>query len=140
MLKKIIRSLLLFTIILSLSSCANSYNSFESKFMEEYYTIIQNVDSKEVNDILEKLQSDENAKILDSMNQLLQDNTGLRESHQEKYDKLNGLYNGLIELKSAYGKWESYDLDKQDYLNTQLNYMYVYLSLLGYDKGHKEEK
>lgn len=40
--------------------------------MDQYYKIIQNVDSNQVDDILLKLQSEENADILNKMNLILQ--------------------------------------------------------------------
>lgn len=138
--KKLIFTLIILTIILSLPSCGKAdYNNFESKFMELYYAVIQNVDSKEVDDILKKLQSDENAKNLDAMDKLLQVNKDLQKSYQKEYDEFRKLYIGLIDLKAAYGKWDSYDLDKQDYLNSQLNYIYVYIAKLETEKKLKSK-
>lgn len=135
--KKIVCSFLIIFIICSQSACGSNFNDFESQFMEQYYKIIQNVNSKEVDDIVLKLQSKESADILEKMDQILQDNKKIRKNNRKKYDKLKELYIGLVDLKAAYKKWESYDLDKQDYLNSQLNYMYVYLSILKHDKQEK---
>lgn len=135
--KKIVCSFLIIFIICSQSACGGNFNNFESQFMEQYYKIIQNVNSKEVDDILLKLQSKESADIIEKMDQILQDNKKMRKNNEKKYDKLKELYIGLVDLKAAYKKWESYDLDKQDYLNSQLNYMYVYISILKHDKKEK---
>ncbi len=59
-----------------------------------------------------------------------------RKSNEKGYDELQALYMGLMDLKDAYKKWESYDLDKQQYLNTQLNIIYVNLSLLETRRGN----
>lgn len=139
MCKKIICGLLILFISLVQCACGNTYSKFEKQFMEEYYKIIQNIDSEEVDDILLKLQSKENTEILNNMNQLLQDNNDVRKGNEEKFDKLKELYTGLIDLKAAYKKWDSYDLDKQDYLNSQLNYIYVYISQLEYEKKQKSK-
>ena len=138
--RRIICSLLILFIICTQSACGSKYSEVESQFMEEYYKIIQNVDSKEVDDILLKLQSKENTDILNKMNQLLQENKDIRKGNEKKFDKLQVLYTGLVDLKDAYEKWDSYDLDKQDYLNSQLNYIYVYISQLEYEKKQNSER
>ena len=139
MFKKIICSLLILFATTTQCACGSKYSQFETQFMAEYYKIIQNIDSEEVDDILLKLQSKENSEILNNMNQLLQDNNGMRKGNEKKFDKLKELYTGLIDLKAAYKKWDSYDLDKQDYLNSQLNYIYVYISQLEYEKKQKSK-
>lgn len=134
MCRKIICSLLILFIVCTQSACGSKYSEFENNFMAEYYKIIQNINSKEVDDILLKLQSKENADILNNMNQLLKDNQDVRKGNEKKFGKLQELYTGLVALKGAYKEWDSYDLDRQDYLNSQLNYIYVYISQLEYDK------
>lgn len=131
--KRIKKVLFIFTLVLfifNLSACGNKYSEFDSAFMSCYYEIIQNIDSEKVEDILFKLQSKENLEILAGMDNLLNENKELRKSNEKGYDELQALYMGLMDLKDAYKKWESYDLDKQQYLNTQLNNIYVNLSLL----------
>ncbi len=131
--KRLKKVLLIFTLILfifNLSACGNKYNEFDSAFMSCYYEIIQNIDSEKVEDILFKLQSKENLEILAGMDNLLKENKEPRRGNEKGYDELQALYMGLMDLKDAYKKWESYDLDKQQYLNTQLNNIYVNLSLL----------
>ncbi len=131
--KRLKKVLFIFTLILfifNLSACGNKYNEFDSAFMTGYYEIIQNIDSEKVEDILFKLQSKENLEILAGMDNLLKENKELRKSNEKGYAELQALYMGLMDLKDAYKKWESYDLDKQQYLNTQLNNIYVNLSLL----------
>lgn len=136
MLKKLILIILMLLCGIQFVSCGKgSFSSFKSKFMNQYNVIVQDVFSNDVNDILKKLQSDENAKILDNMSQLLRDNNDLRKSHKKEYDKLQDLYTGLTDLKNAYGNWESYDLDKQKYLNEQILSMNVYLSRLEYEEN-----
>ncbi|OPX44213.1 hypothetical protein CLHUN_17670 [Ruminiclostridium hungatei] len=125
---------ILILIIFTQSACESKYKEFDSAFMLDYYKIIQDIDSEKVDDILFKLQSKENTEILDNMNNLLEDNKELRKKNEKRYDELQELYTGLIDLKDAYKKWESYDFDRQQYLNTQLNNIYVYLSLLESDK------
>lgn len=102
--------------------------------MEEYYKVIQNVYSKEVKDILVKLQSEENNDILNNMNQLLQDNKEMRKKNEKKYDELQELYTGLVDLKDAYKSWDSLDLDRKLYLNSKLDDIYFYLSQSEYYK------
>ncbi len=135
--KRIVCSLLVIFIICTQSACGRKFTDFESEFMDQYYKIIQNVNSKEVDDILLKLQSKENADILGKMDKILQDNKKMRKVNEKKYDKLKELYMGLVDLKVAYKKWESYDLDKQQYLNLQLSDMWAYLSMLKHDKKEK---
>ena len=128
--KKIVCSLLVIFIICTQSACGRKFNNFESEFMEQYYKIIQNIDSNKVDDIVYKLQSKENAVILENMNKMLNNNKDIRKKNPKKYDKFVELYKGLVALKEAYKKWESYDLDKQQYLNLQLTNIYSYLSIL----------
>lgn len=133
MFKKLIWYLLFITSIMYLTSCGKSdYNNFESQFMKQYYAIIQNVDDKEVDNILKKLQSKENAKVLDNMSQLLNDNEDLLKSHKKEYISLQELYTGLIDLKNAYSIWDSLDLDRKLYLNSKLGDIYFYLSQKDY--------
>lgn len=136
MYRKIIFSLLIFFLICTQSSCGSgsNYSEFESKFMEEYYKVIQNVYSKEVKDILVKLQSEENNDILNNINQLLQDNKKMRKKNEKKYDELQELYTGLVDLKDAYKSWDSLDLDRKLYLNSKLDDIYFYLSQSEYYK------
>jgi hypothetical protein len=63
----------------------------------------------------------------------------MRKKNEKKYDKLKELYTGLVALKEAYKKWDSYDLDKQQYLNMQLSNIYVHLSIPEHDKKEKSE-
>ncbi len=128
--KKIVCSFLIFFIICTQTACERKFNDFESEFMEQYYKIIQNIDSDKVDDIVYKLQSKENEIILENMNKILENNKDIRKKNPKKYDKFVELYKGLIALKEAYKKWESYDLDKQQYLNLQLTHIYSYLSIL----------
>ncbi len=135
--KKVLCSLLVIFIICSQSACGRNFNDFESQFMEQYYKIIQNLNSKEVDDILLKLQSKENAVFLENMNKILENNKHIRKKNPKKYDKFEELYKGLIALKEAYKKWESYDLDKQQYLNLQLSDMSAYLGMLRDEEKEK---
>ena len=126
--------ILFILIILLLSSCTNTYDDFESKFMADYYKVIENVYSPKVNDILYKLQSEENNKILQDIHQLLQDNKDLEKTNKNKYNNLKNLYEGLIQLKSAYNNWDDLDLDRQLCLNGYLNDIYFYISQSDYYK------
>jgi hypothetical protein len=138
--RKLICGLLILFIVCTQSACGGgNFNDFEAQFMDQYYKIIQNVYSTEVDGILLKLQSEENADILNKMNEILQDNKDMRKKNVKKYDKLKELYTGLVALKEAYKKWDSYDLDKQQYLNMQLSNIYVHLSILEHDKKEKSE-
>ncbi len=135
-------SILILTLIWNQSDSGNNYSKFELQFMNEYYKMIENVYSKEVDDILLKLQSKHNTDILARMNQMLNDNKKMRKGHEEKFDRLHNLYSGLVDLKDAYSNWDSLDLDRKLYLNSQINYIYVYISQLEYgrQKNDKTEK
>ena len=135
--KKIVCSLLVIFIICTQSACGRKFNDFESEFMEQYYKIIQNIDSNKVDDIVYKLQSKENAVILENMNKMLNNNKDIRKKNPKKYDKFVELYKGLVALKEAYKKWESYDMDKQQYLNLQLSDMSAYLGMLRAEEKEK---
>lgn len=131
---------LICSILIALYAYGNNFSKFESQFMDEYYKLIENIYSKDADDILFRLQSKQNADILANMNKILNDNKDIRKGHKEKFDKLYELYTGLVDLKDAYGNYSSLDLDTQLYLNSQLTYIYVYKSQLEYDKKQKESK
>ena len=125
--------LLLITVLIFLGACgANGVDDFESKFMNQYLQLVKNIYSPEVDIIIEKLQSDESKVILENISEILEDNS--RFSDSKRYIELNELYTGLVDLKMSYKKWDTYDLDKQFFLNSQLNYIYVYYSQLEYEK------
>ena len=138
MLKKIKAFVCALMSLLFLVSCSvSAFDDFQKQFMNEYYNIIQNIDANEVDLVLEKLQKEENSIILSNMDKLLIDNRAF--GNRDKYKELKEIYSGLIELKGAYGKWETLDLDKQQYLNEQLSIMYAYLSQVDYEKKHGNE-
>jgi hypothetical protein len=132
--KKVIWLLVIFIIVVTQSACQNKYDDFETQFMKEYYKIIENVDSTEVKDILSKLQSNENAVILENLNQLLKDNEDLRKDNEKKYDNLKELYTGLVELKNSYKDWDNLNLDRKLYLNSKIDDIYFYISQSEYYK------
>jgi hypothetical protein len=80
---KAIYCLIIILIIFTLSACGSNYNKFESEFMDEYYKVIEDIESKEVKDILVKLQSEENAAILNNMKKLLEDNEDISKGNKK---------------------------------------------------------